>query len=224
MRRVLEPEVMDTVQDAVEYDAMDFVEANTRFAEDALALLGGRTGAQVLDIGVGTGQIPILMLARRPDVRILAVDLAQEMLKVAAQNLSNAGFAHACQLASMDAKALQVPAASYDLVMCNSMVHHLPEPAAVFSEIARVVRPDGALLVRDLLRPDTTDDAWAIVKRVAAGEHPRQQQLFFDSLCAALTLDEVSSLVTGAGMAGVEVRRVSDRHWTAERPATPLAR
>jgi len=221
MRRILEPEVMDTQQDAVEYDAMDFVDANTRFAEDALVLLHQRKNAQLLDIGVGTGQIPILMLRRRPDLKILAVDLAQEMLRVASRNVLDAGFVEQCQLAKMDAKSLRVPNAKYDMVMCNSTAHHIPDPLVMFKEIARVVRPDGAIIVRDLLRPDTMDDAWATVKRVAAGEHLRQQQLFFDSLCAALTLDEVQALVRNAGIARMQVRQVSDRHWTAERAAMP---
>jgi hypothetical protein len=85
--------------------------------------------------------------------------------------------------------------------------------------MARVAKPDGGIIVRDLVRPQTLDEAWAIVKRVAAGEHPRQQQLFFDSLCAGLTIPEVEDLVTRSGLQGIRVSRVSDRHWTAERKA-----
>ena len=60
------------------------------------------------------------------------------------------------------------------------------------------------------------------MKRVAAGEHPRgQQQLFFDSLCAALTLEEVGALARQTGLGKLRVERVSDRHWTAERRASP---
>src|SRR5207249_817445 len=102
--------------------------------------------------------------------------------------------------------------------------HHIPEPLVLFQEICRVVKPDGAVMVRDLVRPASMDDAWAIVKRVAAGEHPRQQQLFFDSLCAALTLDEVAEMVRRSGLARMRVERVSDRHWTAERKALAAGR
>ena len=80
-----------------------------------------------------------------------------------------------------------------------------------------MVKPDGAILVRDLLRPASMDDAWATVKRVAAGDSKRQQQLFFDSLCAALTVVEVRALVREAGLDDLRVEMVSDRHWTAER-------
>lgn len=225
MRRILEPEVMDTAADAVEYDAMDFSEANQRFADDAIALLRGTTDAQVLDIGTGTAQIPILMLKKDRTMKILACDLAQEMLRVAARNLAAAELTDRCQLARLDAKAIRAPAQKFDLVMCNSTIHHIPDPQIVFREIQRLVKPNGAIVVRDLFRPETMDEAWATVNRVAAGEHPRQKQLFFDSLCAALTVDEVKDHVQRAGLERLRVERCSDRHWTAERPIrTPSGR
>ncbi len=223
MLRILEPEVMDTVEDAEEYDAMDFTEANTSFAVDALELakpLGARP-LRVLDIGTGTAQIPILMLKRRADLEVTAIDLAREMLRVAARNVATAGLSEACRLAVMDAKALRFPPARFDLVMCNSTAHHIPEPVQLFREIARGARPDAAINDRDLVRPASMDDAWSIVKRVAAGEHMRQQQLFFDSLCAALTVDEVAALTRQAGLGKLRIATVSDRHWTAERRASP---
>lgn len=224
MQRILEPEVMDTARDAEEYDAMDFTEANTRFAEDALALVSGRPEAEVLDVGTGTAQIPVLMLERNPKLKILGVDLSGEMLHVAMRNIARAGFGEQCRVGKLDAKALRLPDKRYDLVMCNSTAHHIPDPFVLFQEICRVVKPDGAVMVRDLLRPPTMDDAWAIVKRVAAGEHMRQQQLFFDSLCAALALDEVEELVRRSGLPRMRVERVSDRHWTAERKALAAGR
>jgi ubiquinone/menaquinone biosynthesis C-methylase UbiE len=93
------------------------------------------------------------------------------------------------------------------------------EPVRVFRELARVVRPGGAILVRDLFRPESQAAAWATVERVSPADSPRQKQLFFDSLCAALTLDEVRACVREAGLEGVHVALVSDRHWTCERAA-----
>ena len=221
MRRTLEPEVMDTAQDAEEYDAMDFTEPDTRFADAAAALIGDAPGIRAIDVGTGTAKIPVLLLARRPGISVLAVDMAEEMLRLAARNLALAGFEDACAVARMDAKALDVPAASFDLVMSNSLAHHLPEPLGLFREIARVVKPGGAVLVRDLLRPESPEAAAAIVERVTPDDSPRQKQLFFDSLCAALTLDEVRDLVAAAGLDGAVVSQVSDRHWSVERARRP---
>jgi ubiquinone/menaquinone biosynthesis C-methylase UbiE len=211
---------MDTRRDAEEYDAMDFWDADKSCATAAVGLLRTRKNPSVLDIGTGTAKIPLLMLAERADLDILAVDMAKEMLKVAVRRVADANLSNQCKLACMDAKALRVPAAKYDLVLCNSTAHHIPDPVALFREIERVVKPDGAILVRDLVRPESMDGAWAIVKRVAAGEHIRQQQLFFDSLCAALTLDDVRDHVAATGMKRMKVALCSDRHWTAERPVS----
>lgn len=217
MDRTLEPEVMDTADDAEDYDAMDFQETDTRFAEDAAALLGAG-GGRVLDVGTGTAKIPVLLLARRPDLTVLAVDMADQMLRVAAKNIAAAGLEGACTLARMDAKALDAPPASFDLVVSNSLAHHVPEPLGFFREIARVAGPGGAILVRDLIRPESREAAWAIVNRLAPDDSERQKQLFFDSLCAALTLDEVREMVAAAGLEGASVAQSSDRHWSVARP------
>jgi len=56
MERILEPEVMDDREEAIEYDAMDFTEVNTNFAKEAVQLAG--INARVLDVGTGTARIP----------------------------------------------------------------------------------------------------------------------------------------------------------------------
>jgi ubiquinone/menaquinone biosynthesis C-methylase UbiE len=216
MQRVLEPEVMDTAEDAEEYDAMDFAEPNTRFAVDALALLGAVPRAEILDVGTGTARIPILMVQRRPDLSILGVDLAREMLRVGQANVAAAGLARQIRLELCDAKELALASDRFDMVTCNSTMHHLPDPVLGFREIARVAKPGGSIMIRDLVRPNAPEDAWAIVDVAAAGESAHQKQLFFDSLRASLTLDDVRAALEQAGLAGLSVRMVSDRHWTAE--------
>lgn len=223
MPRVLEPEVMDGPADAEQYDAMDFSQSDGRFADDAIALLRGRIGSRVLDIGTGTAKIPVLMLRSAPSLSLVAVDMSDAMLEVARRRVAASGLAARITLAPMDAKALPFDAGAFDMVVCNSVVHHVPDPRVAFAEIARVARPGAAILVRDLIRPASTQEAWAIVDRVAAGDGAGQRRLFFDSLCAALSLDEVTAYVRGVGLGDLEVARVSDRHWTAERPLAPQA-
>jgi len=52
-----------------------------------------------------------------------------------------------------DGNRLPFPGAGFDLVMCNSVLHHLAQPQLLFAEVARLVKPDGAILIRDLRRP-----------------------------------------------------------------------
>ena len=219
MHRILEPEVMDTEEDAEEYDALDFSEPNGRFADAALALVRGIAAPRILDIGTGTAQIPLLVLDRRPDARVVAIDMSQAMLEVAARRVSASRHAGNIELRRMDGKALGALAGSFDLVMSNSVAHHIPAPAELFREARSAMRPGAAIIVRDLLRPLSVDRARAIVDRDAPHISDKQRSLFFDSLHAALTLDEVREAARSAGLDGLTIEQVSDRHWSAERIA-----
>ena len=66
--RVLEPEVMDTPEEASDYDRMDHSEVNRRFASDFFSACPNPTGV-ILDVGTGTAQIPIEMCRQHPAVR-----------------------------------------------------------------------------------------------------------------------------------------------------------
>src|ERR687886_37676 len=89
--RVLEPEVMDTSEDARDYDAMDHSAVNRAFVEDFLGVWDGLN--PVLDVGTGTAQIPIELCRRSPAARVVGIDLAEHMLAVARDNIRRAGLA-----------------------------------------------------------------------------------------------------------------------------------
>jgi ubiquinone/menaquinone biosynthesis C-methylase UbiE len=215
--RVLEPEVMDSPEEAAEYDAMDFSEPNERFALDALRLIEGVPEPLAIDLGTGTAQIPVRMLEERADLRIVAADLAAHMLELAAARIAARGLGARCELARLDAKAVDRPSASFDLVMSNSTLHHLAEPVLLLREAARLVKPGGALIVRDLLRPESEEEAWSIVEKAAPNDSARQKRLFFESLRAALTLEELRRAAGDAGLSDLEIARISSRHFTLER-------
>ncbi|MBL8850841.1 MAG: class I SAM-dependent methyltransferase [Planctomycetaceae bacterium] len=205
--RTLEPEVMDTAEEAADYDAMDHSGVNRVFAGDFVAALnrgltppGSPLG--VLDVGTGTALIPIELAARSLGFQITAIDLAEEMLVLGRRNVERAGYADCISLELVDAKGLPFADGTFDAVMSNSIVHHIPEPRAVFAEMWRVLRPGGLMFVRDLLRPETGEDVERIVATYAGNESPRQQQLFRQSLHAALTVDEVGELLAEIGIGG----------------------
>lgn len=213
MQRVLEPEVMDTWEDAIEYDSMDFIEINTAFAKLAVEL--GPPSGNVLDAGTGTARIPILIAQMRPQWKLTAIDFSHNMLLVAAQNLEAAGLQQQIQLEQVDAKQMPYPDNHFDMVISNSIVHHLPDPLPFFREVKRVLKPQGGILLRDLLRPADQATMDAHVASIGAEYNEYQRKLFRDSLNASLTLDEVNQLVQAAGLDGVKVYQSSSCHWTA---------
>ncbi len=224
LERRLEPEVMDTSEDAHDYNRMDHRTVNRIFVDDFLGFVRAngfddrlanlRQPLRLLDVGTGTALIPIELCSRRVACQIIAIDLAAEMLKLADRNIAKANLASSIQTERIDAKQMPYATGSFDAVISNSIVHHIPEPKAVFAEMARVLQHDGLLFVRDLLRPESLADVDHLVATYAGRENAHSQQLFRDSLCAALTLDEVRDIAVAHGIPVPSVAQTSDRHWT----------
>jgi ubiquinone/menaquinone biosynthesis C-methylase UbiE len=211
--RILEPEVMDTADEAVEYNAMDHSAVNRAFVDDLLRLQSA--GTRVLDVGTGTALIPLELCHRGKDWHVVAVDLAQAMLDVGAKNIAAAGLEKQIELELVDAKRLPFEDGEFRVVMSNSIIHHIPDPADCLQEMVRVVSPHhGLLFVRDLLRPETKQQLKLLVVTYAGDADAHQQKMFAESLHAALTLDEVRALARRFGIADDCIQQTTDRHWT----------
>ena len=146
--RVLEPEAMDSVEEAVEYDLMDHVDVNRRFVADFLASASrmrgvAPDGGYIVDVGAGTARIAIELCRQQPTCSIVGVDLAGEMLAVGRRNVAMAGLAARVSLQRASAVALPLRTASAPYVVSNSLMHHLPDPAAAFADMCRVIAPRG---------------------------------------------------------------------------------
>ncbi len=212
LNRVLETEVMDTSEEARDYDAMDHREVNRAFVSDLLA--AGRMRGDALDLGTGTAQIPIELCRRHDECRVLAVDLSINMLELARYNIEAASLIDRVTLAHADAKKLPYNKDAFDMVMSNSIVHHMPEPLNVLSEAVRVAAPAGLIFFRDLLRPEDDAAVKQLVETYAGEANEHQRTMFEDSLRAALSLDEIRQLVEQLGFSRETVQATSDRHWT----------
>jgi ubiquinone/menaquinone biosynthesis C-methylase UbiE len=210
--RVLEPEVMDSPEEARDYDAMDHAAVNRVFVADFLAVWSGHN--PILDAGTGTAQIPIELCRQAAAARVVAIDLAEHMLAMARQNVERAGLEDRIELRRVDAKGLPFSDGTFGAVMSNSIVHHIPEPRRALAELVRVVQPGGLLFLRDLLRPEDDAGVAHLVRTYTGNENPHQQQMFADSLRAALTLQEMRDLVAALGFPRDSVQQTTDRHWT----------
>ena len=220
LTRVLEPEVMDSPQEAADYDAMDHQAVNRVFVDDFLAAANGAglafsaASRQVLDLGAGTAQIPIELARQSPSIRVLAIDLAASMLKLARRNVLAAGLSANIELEQVDAKGLPYADGRFAAVISNSIVHHIPEPASVLAQACRVVQAGGLIFIRDLLRPRDDAEVRRLVQAYAGEANARQKQLFDASLRAALSLDEIRQCIEPLGFDPATVRQTTDRHWT----------
>lgn len=212
IERILEPEVMDTAEEARDYNAMDHSEVNRLFVDDFLST--GSKAIDILDLGTGTALIPVELCKRDEDCRVMAVDAAIHMLELARFNIDVAGFLERIQLQQVDAKALGFREGMFDAVVSNSIIHHIPEPIACLREAVRVTKPGGTLFFRDLLRPDSEAQLSQLVHMYAGEENDHSQKMFAESLHAALSLEEIRNLVQSLGFDPQSVTQNSDRHWT----------
>lgn len=216
--RVLEPEEMASAGEAAEYDQMDFSTTDEAFAERAAEL--ARPGGWIVDIGCGNAKIPLALANLAPASPVCAVEMSGEMLAVAVRNRARAHHAaRGVHFVRGDAKNLPFAAGSVSLAISNSLIHHIPDPRFVFREIARIVNSaphKPHILIRDLVRPESEADLAALVEKYSSGWSRPQRRLYEDSLHAALSLDEVRECAAAAGLRGVRVEQITDRHWSLE--------
>ena len=233
LERTLEPEVMDSALDAIEYNRMDHSAVNVKFVDELLVFLANHDKrlrvdsdplfdelddpdviGSLLDVGTGTALIPIELCKRESEVRVMGIDLAVSMLDLAIQNIDIAGLRSQIQLAQIDAKDCGYEDEMFDAVISNSIIHHIPDPKLTFSESVRVCRSQGLLFFRDLLRPETDEEVSRLVETYAGEEADHARKMFDDSLRAAFTVSEIQAFVSDLGFSPDTVQATSDRHWT----------
>ena len=118
-------------------------------------------GGTVLDIGTGPAVLLIELARRRPDLRVIGVDLSADMVSAAARNLAEFGDRASAKVG--DVTDLPLEDESVDLIVSSLSLHHWDRPEAAVAELDRVLRPGGRLCVYDFpFAPfDTlTSEAW----------------------------------------------------------------
>ena len=211
--RVPEPEVMDDDAEARAYEEGDFRRVNASFVRRLVRSLPSVRG-RVLDLGTGPGDIPLRFVEKVPGWTVTAVDLSDAMLDLGRAEAKRRG-ANRIEFVRADAKGLAL-VEPFDLVVSNSLLHHLGDPIPFWREVGRLCRPGGAIVVMDLRRPATKDQAKRLVERHAKGASPLLTQLFHQSLLAAFTPREVRGQLEAAGLAGLRVRATTDRHMVVD--------
>jgi ubiquinone/menaquinone biosynthesis C-methylase UbiE len=134
-------------ENAVQWHRIRSLYIDEREVEAALAeIVAAGEPHDLLDIGTGTGRM-IEILGPRV-VHALGIDQSREMLSVARVNLERAGLSNSIvRLGDM----YQLPLADslFDAVVIHQVLHYADRPAAVLAEAARVLRPNGLLVVVD---------------------------------------------------------------------------
>ena len=89
----------------------------------------------------------------------------------------------------------------------------MPNPLQFWYRLRQLVKPGSPVLVMDLLRPDSPEEAQAIVDRYAAKEPEILRRDFYNSLLAAFTEDEVAAQLAELNLSRLLIDVIDDRHW-----------
>jgi ubiquinone/menaquinone biosynthesis C-methylase UbiE len=121
-----------------------------RILHEYLDALDWRGVRDILALGCGTG-VEVRELLRRPSFagRITALDISPVLIAKAQKFTQGESIPDPVDWRVGDAQALDLPDASFDLVLAHTLVSHVPDPERVVREIARVVRPGGTAVILD---------------------------------------------------------------------------
>jgi ubiquinone/menaquinone biosynthesis C-methylase UbiE len=215
MKRIPEPELMDAPEQVRAYAEADFDEPNVLFVEMLTELVGETESQTLIDLGCGPGDICIRLAQALPDWHIVGLDAGPNMLAMAAEAVKATNLEARIELVQAHLPN-ELPDGQFGAITSNSLLHHLPEPMALWQSIRELARPGCWVQVMDLHRPADIDSARALVDQYAADAPEVLRQDFFNSLLAAYTADEVEQQFQAAGLRGLTLTCPSDRHWLVQ--------
>ena len=215
MKRRPEPELMDTVEQAQAYASADFSQPNSLF----MRLLdeqrpGSLDEARALDLGCGPADIVIRFLKHYPTASCDALEGSAAMLAIAQAEIDALpGVARRVRLLCDTLPSTTLERGAYDLILSNSLLHHLHEPQVLWDTVRAAGKPGALVLVMDLMRPASAGWAAALVESYAGNESEVLKRDFLNSLFAAFEPAEITDQLRAAGLDDqLEVHVVSDRH------------
>lgn len=162
------------------------------------AMASLRSGEVVVDLGSGGG-LDVFLAARKvgPTGKAIGIDMTAKMIELAKRNaakaddgqpMANVEFHHA----TID--CIPLPDASVDCVISNCVINLAPDKAAVFREIARILKPGGRLAVSDIA-----------LKKLLPEELARDVAAYVGCIAGAIPIDVYRKGLIEAGFSGVEV-------------------
>ena len=214
MQRIPEPEeLMDDAGQALAYAQADFSEANGLFIDLLKRQSPGPLSGRLLDLGCGPADIPLALARQHPALQIDAVDGARSMLDFAQRNIDADGeLQDRIQLVCEHLPCANLPEKAYQLVVSNSLLHHLATPEVMWQTVAACAQPGAQILVMDLARPASELAVDALVETYAINEPDVLRKDFRNSLFAAYNVAEVEAQLQTTGLHSLNVSMVSDRH------------
>jgi cyclopropane fatty-acyl-phospholipid synthase-like methyltransferase len=211
MDRIAEPnELMLSADQAQAYGTADLTRFNGTLLDAFQLHFAGFSSGSVLDLGCGAGDITMRFARAYPAAKVVGIDGSPAMLAFARGCVELSGLASRIELRHGYLPQDSLAFGTYDAVVANSLLHHLCDPADLWRTVKNCIRTGTAVIVVDLVRPDSPAEAARLVQEYAGRGHPVVQQDLYHSLCAAYTVQDTRRQLCDAEMGWMHVEAVSE--------------
>ncbi|MBN2040471.1 MAG: class I SAM-dependent methyltransferase [Spirochaetes bacterium] len=124
-----------------------------KFSDNIIKRIKPGKNFKILEIGPGPGWAGISLLKKRPDLVLEGLEASSDMIRVAGKNADREGVSARCSYKNGVVEDMRTLNSSvYDLVISRDSMHHWTDPEKAFSEIKRVLKPEGKLYIHDSRR------------------------------------------------------------------------
>jgi len=213
MERIPEPELMNDPEQALAYAQADFEEPHNQFVElFKNKFPEEKIDGYVIDLGCGPADVTIRFARAYPNCFIHGIDGAENMLKHGREAIANQGVESHIDLYCGRLPETKLPRSSYDVIISNSLLHHLDDPIVLWDSIKSYAGARAIIFVMDLFRPASKHEATRLVEQYASNEPAALKEDFFHSLCASYRIEEVQIQLGHANLENLSTEIVSDRH------------
>jgi len=206
------PEDLDAFIDsrALEYPS----KLEDSFVERALKL--GVENGMVLDVGTRVGLIPLKILWQNENFFSIGVDSSTAMVERARETATAWGLEDRSFFQLGDARIMRLKSGYFDLVVSDCVLHRFTDPVSVLVEIARVLKPKGALLIRDYRRPNRFTMSRQI-DALSGLLGSRMKPQIDSALRAAYTSAELEQMLRDSAISEARVVELDEYHIGIER-------
>lgn len=184
----------------------------SRELSSALALMPPNQFETVLDVCAGTGFVSLSVMRKRLFKKCVAIDLNTQALKLLEERARKEGI-EGIEIRSGNIMATGFASNTFDCIMGNSFLHHLPDNEKFLTEMHRILKPGGVICITG--EPSPTNYYWAnyfqrIILRMVGKKHGPRGPLTLTDIWEFST-DGLVKLLTSVGFAEVKIKGVGKR-------------
>ena len=209
---------IDTPEDVLAFIESRALEHPSRLEDEFVnrALRLGVESGMVLDVGTRVGLVLLKLLWQNENFYAIGMDSSGLMIERARETATAWELGERAFFQVGDARHMNFKTGYFDLVISDSTLHRFDDSVAVFKEIRRVMKPKGALLIRDLRRPNRLGMASRIAQYSNQYGNVMSSQLTA-AIRASYTKAEIERAVRESGLPGAHVSEPDADHILVER-------